>query len=337
MEKLRVAVLPAGAWGAAFSRVGVEAGHDVRLYFRYEGDREIFDYSHSYPRRLPPEIVFPESIQALGNFEQALTGAGVVVLAPPSKYLRGFYREIRPFIPSEASILCLTKGLEQGTNLRMSQVLEEEDLGISQRLAILSGPNLARDIAVGKLAFTVVASTDISLAKRMQMEFSTESFRIYTTDDVIGLELGGAFKNVMALAAGAGDGSEMGASLRSALIGRALNEMINLALVLGAKEETLRGLSGLGDLVLTCTSPDSRNYVTGFEIAQGANIEELVNSGRTVEGFYAVRAMVALASQYGIDVPIAQMIYRVLYEGLTIEDAKKILVNRPLIHENGRI
>lgn len=334
MERLNVAVLPAGAWGAAFSRVVAESGHNVTLFFRSETDGRTFANCHQYPRRLWG-VIFPEDIQVANSAEQALAGADRVVLAPPSRFLRAFYREIKPFVPHEVPVLCLTKGLEQGTNLRMSQVLEEEDPGISQRLAILSGPNLACDVAGGKPAFTVVASTDLSLAVRMQRNFSTDSFRIYTTDDVVGVELGGAFKNVMALAAGAGDGLNMGASIRSALIGRGINEMISLAVVLGARKETLNGLSGAGDLVLTCTSPDSRNYQAGFKIARGANIEELMNAGWTVEGFRTVIVMVALAEANGIDVPIARAVYDVLYRGFTIEDVKKRLVSRPLIHENG--
>lgn len=334
--KHEVAVVPAGAWGAAFSIVAAEAEHNVRLYFRSEEDSRIFHGTHKYPRR-HPEVVFPENIKAAGSsIEEALSGADIIVLAPPSRFLRDFYRRIKTYIPREASILCLTKGLEQGTNFRMSQVLEEEDPGISNRLAILSGPNLAYDVVRRQLVLTIVASTNLSLAEKMQMAFNTDYFRIYTTDDVKGVEYGAAFKNAMALAAGASDGKERGDSTKAALISRALQEMIRLAKPLGAREETLWGLSGLGDLQLTCTSPKSRNYLTGFEIARGADIEQLMGSERTVEGFYTVKAMVALAEKHGVDVPIAKAVYAVLYEGVTIDEVIKRLVSRPLIHENGR-
>lgn len=334
MGKLNVAVLPAGAWGAAFSKVAAEAGHNVKLYFRSSEDLNTFFASHQYPRRLPG-IVFPENIKAAGSIGEALAGADILVLATPSGFLRAFYGDIKTAIPPEASILCLTKGLEQGTNLRMSQVLEEADPGISQRLAILSGPNLAHEVARGLPAATVVASGNYSLAERMQSIFSTSHFRVYAQDDILGVELGGAFKNVYAFAAGVCDGLRKGKNARAALINRGLSEMIGLAVAMGAREQTLRGLSGGGDLWLTATSSQSRNHQAGVEIANGIKPEQLITSGKTVEGFYTVRAMVELARQYQIDVPIAQAVYEVLYEGSTIEDTIRRLLDRAFIHENG--
>lgn len=165
MERLNVAVLPAGAWGAAFSIVAAaKADHNVRLYFRSEGDFRTFNETHEYPRR-HPGVVFPENIKAAGSIEEVLLGADIVVLAPPSRFLRDFYRRIKTYIPREASILCLTKGLEQGTNFRMSEVLEEVEPGISNRLAILSGPNLANYVARGLPAGATVSSSNYSLAE----------------------------------------------------------------------------------------------------------------------------------------------------------------------------
>lgn len=334
MEKLNLAVLPAGAWGAAFSRVAAEAGHDVSLYFRSEADGLTFANHHLYPKKLRG-IIFPEEIKVAECVEQALIGADCVVLAPPSRFLRDFYRTIKTYIPGGASILCLTKGLEQETNLRMSQVLEEEEPGISQRLAILSGPNLAHEIARGLPAAAVVASSNFSLAERMQNFFNTRRFRIYTQDDVLGVELGGACKNVIAIAAGVNDGLEMGENARAALINRGLSEIIRLAVCMGAREQTLRGLSGEGDLWLTCASSQSRNHQAGVEIAKGADPAELANYGRTVEGFYAVTAMISLARKYNVPVPIAQAVYEVLHEGVSINEAIRKLVERAYVHENG--
>lgn len=306
-----MAVLPAGAWGAAFSRVAAEAGHDVRLYFRNKGGR------------FPPE------------FEQALAGADVVVLAPPSRYLRGLYREIKLFIPAGASILCLTKGLEQETNLRMSQVLEQEEVGINQRLAVLSGPNLAQEVAQGLPAAAVVASSNYSLAEKMQEIFSTRVFRIYAQDDLPGVEYGGALKNIIAIAAGVSDGLEYGENARAALINRGLSEMIRLAVKLGGREQTIRGLSGEGDLWLTCTSSRSRNHQARVELARGITPKELLASGQTYEGIFAVKAAVELAKQHGVDMPIAQAVYEVLCLGSTVQEAVRRLTERSLVHENG--
>lgn len=336
MERLNVAVLPAGSWGVAFSTVVVEGGHNARLFFHSEADYETFISSHMYPRRLPG-VIFAENIEATDNFKKALDGVDVLVLAPPSRILRTFYKEIRSFTPYQAPILCLTKGLEQGTNLRMSQVLEEEEPGISQRLAMLSGPNLAPEIARGLPAATVVASSNYSLAERIQSIFSTKNFRIYAQDDILGVELGGAFKNVYAFASGVCDGLERGRNARAALIGRGLVEMRRLAVAMGAQEQTLMGLSGQTDLWLTCTSDESRNHFAGVEFVHGVHPKKLIESGKTIESFYTVRAMVNLAKQYHIEVPIAQAVYEVLYEGSTIEDAIGKLLDRSVVHENGSL
>lgn len=334
MERLNVAILPAGSWGAAFSTVVAESGYNARLYFHSDEDYKTFISSHMYPRRLPA-VNFTENIVVTDAFREALDGADLLVLAPPSRILRPFYKEIKPYIPHELPILCLTKGLEEETNLRMSQVLEEEEPEIGQRLAILSGPNLAPEIARGLPAATVVASSNYSLAERIQRIFSTKNFRIYAQDDILGVELGGAFKNVYAFAVGVCDGLEKGRNARAALIGRGLAEMIRLAVAMGAQEQTLMGLSGQTDLWLTCTSDESRNHFAGVEFVRGVHPKKLIESGKTIESFYTVRAMVELARQYQIEVPIAQAVYEVLYEGSTIKDAISRLLNRTFVHENG--
>lgn len=331
--KFNVAVLPAGAWGTAFSLVAA-VRHNVSLYFRSEEDFRTFNETHQYPRR-HPGIVFPENIKAVDSIEEVLAGANIVVLAYPSKYLRESFREIWPYIPSEATILCLTKGLEQGTNLRMSEVLEEVESGISNRLAILSGPNLAYYVARGLPAGATVSSGDYSLAERMQRDFNTSFFRIYRTRDLLGVELGSAFKNVYAFAVGVSDGLGLGENARGILIPRGLWEATRLAVALGAKAVTLNGLSGMGDMIVTCTSLYSRNHEAGVKFAEGARPDELLNSPKTIEALYTVRAMVALADAHGIEVPIAQAVHDVLYSGLTIKDAMQRLIARDLKDENG--
>lgn len=329
-----VAIVPAGAWGLGFARVAADAGHNVRLYLRDDKEAGFFNETHMHPRR-HPEVVFSRNIRAMSGIEEVLAGASVVILAYPSRLLREKFAEIRPYIPSEASILCITKGLEQGTNLRMSQVLEEVKPGISQRLAVLSGPNLAHEVARGLPAGATVSSSDYELAKRIQLGFKTNSLRTYRTRDLVGVELGSAFKNIYAFLVGASDGLGFGENARGILIPRGLWEATKLAVVLGAKEGTLNGLSGLGDMIVTCTSSHSRNHEAGFAFAKGATPDELLNSPKTIEALYTVKAMVALAKIHEIDMPLAQGVYDVLYNEISIEEVIQRLIARDLKDENG--
>lgn len=332
--KHEVAIVPAGAWGAAFAGVAAKAGHGVRLYFRDDEEVRSFNETHEYPRR-HPGIVFPENIKAAGSIEEALSGADIVVLAYPSKLLRGKFVEARSYIPSEASILCLTKGLEERTNLRPSEVLEQEEPGIGRRLAVLSGPNLAHEVVRGLPAGATISSSDYELAQRIQLGFNTDSLRTYRTRDLVGVELGGAFKNIYAFLVGASDGLGFGRNARGILIPRGLLEASNLAVAMGAMERTLIGLSGLGDMIVTCTSSHSRNHEAGFAFAKGATPDELLNSPKTIEALYTVKAMVALAKIHEIDMPLAQAVYDVLYNGISINAVIQRLIARDLKDENG--
>lgn len=332
-EKLNVAVLPAGAWGTAFAKVAGEKGYNVNLYFRSSDAAEVFNSEHINYSRLSG-IKISENVTAINDIEETVSDVDILVLAPPSRFLRELYLQVFDYVNRDTPILSLTKGLEEGTNLRASQMLKQIEPEISSRLAVLSGPNFAEEIARGLPAFSVVASEDEELAELMQKKFSTPRFRIYTQDDVTGVELGGAFKNVIAIAAGASDGLGMGENARAGLVTRGLEEIKRLGVALGGKEPTFDGLAGQGDLWLTSTSSKSRNHEAGVAIARGVKPEELRQSGRTIEGFYTARAMVELAKDFGMSLPIAEAVYHVVYEGLSVKEAIVSLENRPLTTEN---
>lgn len=336
MEKpLNIAIAPMGVWGAAFGKMEAEVGHNVRGYFRDKQDHRTFLDSHQYPKRLPG-VVFPGNVTSRDNAQETLEGADIVVLAPPSRFMRDFYREIRGFIPENAVVISLTKGLERGSNQTVSQVLEEEEPGISERFAVISGPNFAEEAVQGLPMATTLAASDFSLAERLQRDLSTPSFRIYAHNDVRGVELSAAIKNVVAFAAGMGDGLKRGESARAALIDRGLVEDRRFVEYFGGTSETALGLAGVGDLILTCTSKLSRNHEAGKELARGLTTpEELLNNPKkTVEAIYTVKAVVDLSKEHGIEMPIAEVVYRVIYEGLSIRDAYRALMARPLVHEN---
>ncbi|MEK7617129.1 MAG: NAD(P)H-dependent glycerol-3-phosphate dehydrogenase [Patescibacteria group bacterium] len=339
MERvLNIATVPMGQWGAGFSQIEARAGHNVRGYLRHEADFQTFLASHTYPNKFP-DVVFSDNITPTNSIKETLEGADIVVLAPPSRVLRDFYRQIRDYIPPNAKIISLTKGLERGSNQTMSQVLEEEEPGISDRLLVLSGPNFADEAVLGLPMATTLASRNFSLAQELQGELSTPTFRIYTNGDVKGVELNAAIKNVDALAAGIGDGLKMGKSARAALIDRALFENRRFVEYFGGEPETAIGLSGVGDLVLTCTSKLSRNHEAGKELAKGLTTPKdlLNNPKKTVEGVYTVKAVVDLAREHGIEMPIAEAVYAVFYEVVSIKNAYLALMARPLVHENGLV
>lgn len=335
-EELSVSVLPAGRWGTAFARVVASRGHNTQLFFRNERDNHLFRTTHQNERYFPG-ITLPDNITSTEDLADAVNSADVLVLAAPSRFLREFFRQIKSMVDfhKDIKIICLTKGLEEDTNLRMSQVLEQELPHIVSCLAVISGPNFASEIIQGKPAATVVASKNISFERFVQDNFSSPYFRIYRQHDLIGVELGGAFKNVIAIAAGVSDGIDFGENARSGLITRGLEEMKRLGIALGGQERTFDGLSGQGDLWLTCTSQQSRNHEFGVELARGRSIAELLGDKTVYEGYYSTRAMIRLAKQQRVAVPIAEVVYAVLYNNLSIGEAIEKLLSRALVSENG--
>jgi len=330
-----VAVIGAGAWGTTLARMLGERGIPVRLWtvtrelaIEIEEKRENTAYL--------PGVALPDEVSVSSNGERVLDGARAVIWVVPSQWLREVARDLAPHVPGGALHICATKGIERATGMRMSQLLAEE-LGGDERAALeqefvaLSGPNLSTEINEGMPALSVAASVSDERARQAQELLTTPLFRVYRNPDIIGVELCGALKNVIAIAAGMSDGLGYGANLRAALITRGLAEMGRLGVELGAHPQTFAGIAGMGDLVTTCTSRLSRNYSTGLRLAKGESREEIQQSMRAVaEGIFTTQAEVELASELGVEVPIAEAVRAVLFAGLGPREAAEMLMTRAL-------
>jgi glycerol-3-phosphate dehydrogenase (NAD(P)+) len=311
----RAAVLGAGSWGTTFAKVLADAGSDVTLYARRpELAKSITEDGEN--RDYLPGIRLPDAVRATADPAEALLDASIVVLAVPSQSLRDNLTAWSPLVPADATLLSLMKGIELGTTKRMSEVISEVSGAGADRVAVLSGPNLAREIAEEQPAATVIACTDSGRAALLQGACHTRYFRPYTNPDIVGCELGGAVKNVIALACGIAEGLGFGDNTRASLITRGLAETARLGLALGAELTTFAGLAGLGDLVATCSSPLSRNRTFGEKLGQGMSVQEVQESTRqTAEGVKSCRSVLDLARAHGIDVPITEAVARVCHEG----------------------
>jgi glycerol-3-phosphate dehydrogenase (NAD(P)+) len=325
---MRAAVLGAGSWGTTFAKVLADAGCEVTLHARrpelakaITDERENHDYL--------PGIRLPDAVHATADPAEALLDAGIVVLAVPSQSLRENLGEWRPLLPSDATLLSLMKGIELGTTKRMSEVICEVTGAGADRVAALSGPNLAREIAEEQPAATVIACSDTDRAELLQTACHTPYFRPYTNPDVVGCELGGAVKNVIALACGIAEGLGFGDNTRASLITRGLAETARLGMALGAELTTFAGLAGLGDLVATCSSPLSRNRTFGEKLGQGMSLEEVQQSTRqTAEGVKSCRSVLDLARAHDIYVPITEAVVQVCHEGQSPGAMVKAMMTR---------
>jgi len=321
--KLRVAVLGAGSWGTTVAALASRNAPTCLWARRAELAEEIAR-AHTNERYLPGHPL-PADLRATSSIEEAVTGADVVVLGVPSHGLRPLLGEIgrwlRPWVP----LVSLAKGLEEGTHRRMTEVIGE--VLPEHRVAALTGPNLAREIMAGYAAASVIAADDPMLGRQLQEIFHSGLFRVYTNRDVAGCELGGALKNVIAIAAGMGDGVGVGDNTRAAVITRGLAEITRLGVAMGGRSETFAGLAGLGDLVATCTSRQSRNRNVGEELGRGRKIEEISAGMHMVaEGVRTTRVVIDLAARHGVEMPIAHEVFGVLYEGRTAQQAYRGLV-----------
>ncbi len=311
----RAAVLGAGSWGTTFAKVLADAGCQVTLHARRAELVDAITASRENPDYLPG-IRLPSSVTATTDPEEALAGAAVVVLAVPSQSLRGNLERWVPALPGDATLLSLMKGIELGTTKRMSEVICEVTGAGADRVAALSGPNLAREIAEEQPAATVIACSDTGRAEALQAACHTPYFRPYTNPDMVGCELGGAVKNVIALACGIAEGLGFGDNTRASLITRGLAETARLGMALGAEVTTFAGLAGLGDLVATCSSPLSRNRTFGEKLGRGMSVAEVQqNTRQTAEGVKSCRSVLDLAHAHGIEVPITEAVVRVCHEG----------------------
>lgn len=332
MEK--IAVLGAGSWGTTLSQVLCDRGASVTLWAREEEVRESIA-ARRVNEMFLPGVLLPEKITPVSGVREAVEGARLIVSVIPSHGVRGVFAEARPFIGKEAIIVSATKGIEEGSMLTPSGILSEALGGQGKRaIAVLSGPSFANEVSRRLPAAVCAASSSMDAAKEVQKAFSTNYFRVYTNTDVIGVELGGALKNVIAIASGISDGLELGHNARAALITRGLAEMGRLGACLGALTATFAGLSGLGDLVLTCTGPLSRNYTVGVSVGRGASIGEVTGSMKMVaEGVKTCRGARELARRHGVEMPITEAVYSVLYEGISPREAVMGLMSRELRDE----
>jgi glycerol-3-phosphate dehydrogenase (NAD(P)+) len=328
-EVRRVAVLGAGSWGTAFAKVMADAGREVRLLARRPEVAAAVNERHTNPDYLAG-IVLPSLLTATTEPGAALDGADTVVFAVPSQTLRDNLAVWRDLLPPASTLVSLAKGVELGTLLRMSEVICEMARVPPHRVAVVSGPNLAREIAAEEPTATVIACSDHDRAVALQHACTTGYFRSYTNTDVVGCELGGAGKNVIALACGIAAGMGFGDNTRASLITRGLAETARLGVALGADPLTFAGLAGLGDLVATCSSPLSRNRTFGERLGRGESLAqaERANHGQVAEGVKSCLSICQLAARHGVEVPIADAVRRVCHEGLSAAEMGKELISR---------
>ncbi len=310
-----VAVMGAGSWGTTFAMVLADAGVPVRLWGRR---RELVDAIAEL--RMNPEyvpgVVLPETVQATADPEQAMAGADLVVLAIPSQVLRATLAGWAQHLPATATVLSLAKGIELGTLMRMSEVIEDVAGVAPERIAVLSGPNLSPEIAKRRPAGAVVASVAADTAQAVAARCVTSYFRAETSADVIGVELGGATKNVVAVSVGMAEGLGLSDNTRASLITRGLAETVRLGVAMGAHPETFQGLSGVGDLIATCSSPLSRNHTFGVQLGQGRSIQEIVAATQqTAEGVRSSESILALAQRHDVDMPLVESVVAVVADG----------------------
>ncbi|GAA3048545.1 NAD(P)H-dependent glycerol-3-phosphate dehydrogenase [Pseudonocardia yunnanensis] len=328
-EVRRVAVLGAGSWGTAFAKVMADAGREVRLWARRPEVAAAVNERRSNPDYLAG-IVLPALLTATTDPAIALDKADAVVFAVPSQTLRDNLVLWRDLLPRDSTLVSLAKGVELGTLLRMSEVICEVARVPAKRVAVVSGPNLVREIAAEEPTATVIACSDHDRAVALQQACTTGYFRSYTNTDVIGCELGGAGKNVIALACGIATGMGFGDNTTASLITRGLAEIARLGVALGADPLTFAGLAGLGDLVATCSSPLSRNRTFGEHLGRGESLAkaEAANHGQVAEGVKSCLSICQLAARHGVEVPIADAVRRVCHEGLSAAEMGKELISR---------
>lgn len=310
----RIAILGTGSWGTALAVHLGAAGHDVRLWGRHESLVEELRARRANAVYLP-DVVLPAPVRPTAALDEALDGTRFVVLAVPSHGLRAIVRRAAALVPHDAIVVSAAKGLEEGTLRRMSEVIAEE-LPQPSRVVVLSGPSFAAEVARGLPTAVLAASTDAEAAAAVQHEFRGPALRLYRSDDVVGVEVGGATKNIIAIAAGVVEALGLGHNALAALITRGLAEMSRLACALGGRRDTLAGLSGLGDLVLTCTGPYSRNRHVGIELGRGRPLEEVLAGMKMVaEGVRTTHAALALGARARVELPITEQMEEVLARG----------------------
>jgi glycerol-3-phosphate dehydrogenase (NAD(P)+) len=332
----KIAVIGGGAWGTALAIALTRSScaHRLTLWVHSADVVEILSARRVNEIYLSG-FELPADVEVTGSLEKALTGADIVLGVMPSAHAREIYRAMRPLVEPDSIFVSATKGLEPDTHARISEVIAEEmGLDSSSRIAVLSGPSFAFEVAAGDPTAVVLASADAKLASEVQEEFSGPRFRLYTNDDVIGTEIAGAVKNVIAIAAGICTGLELGTNAVAALVTRGLAEMTRLAVALGGRRETLSGLAGVGDLILTATGELSRNRSVGIQLGKGRDLAEILGSTRRVaEGVGSAAATLELARRTEVEMPITEQVHAVLTAGRVTRDAIRELMERRLKQE----
>ncbi len=329
----RIAALGAGAWGTALAiSLANRGGHQVTLWSRSAAHAASMSETHENSRWLPG-YPLPKSLAITADASEAISQAEIVISAVPSEHLRDHCRHFAPWLQQHQVLVSATKGLEDRSLLRMSEVIEQTiaGFGLQNPCGVLSGPSFAQEVAGGLPTALTVAFSDNTLATRIQRDFSGAALRLYTNEDVIGVELGGALKNVIAIASGVVTGLGLGHNTAAALITRGIAEITRLAVACGGRRETLAGLSGIGDLVLTCTGALSRNRLVGIELGQGRALEEILSGlkGKVAEGVRTTFAAAALAQKLGIEMPITQQMAAILGSRQSPQEAIRELMTRP--------
>ncbi|WP_277585449.1 NAD(P)H-dependent glycerol-3-phosphate dehydrogenase [Psychrobacillus antarcticus] len=332
MEK--VTVLGAGSWGTALAMVLANNGHDCLLWSHRNDQATEITTMHTNKKYLP-DTILPANLKATSDFQQAIQHANVIVIAVPTKAIREVCQNMLPFLDEKKLFVHVSKGIEPDSLKRISEMIQEEiSADVTEAIVVLSGPSHAEEVVLKHPTTITVASENMIAAEKIQDLFMNKYFRVYTNDDVIGVEIGAALKNVIALAAGIVDGLGYGDNAKAALITRGLAEISRLGISLGAKGYTFSGLTGMGDLIVTCTSVHSRNWRAGNMLGKGATLDTVLEEmGMVVEGVRTTKAAYQLANKQQVDMPITEALYSVLFEQVNPKEAVDILMHRTKKHE----
>lgn len=323
--KLNIGVLGGGSWGTTVASLTAKNSATTTIWARNAETVTEINEQHTNSKYLPSATLH-RHLKASPSIEETVKNADVIVMGIPSQSFRKVLLEAKPHIRPWVPIISLAKGIEMETNLRMTEIIKEVLPG--HPAGVLTGPNLAKEINFGKAAAAVIAMVDKTIAKKLQTVFNSGLFRVYTNNDVVGCELGGALKNIMAIATGMGDGADAGENTRSALITRGLSELTRLGVAMGGKRRTFAGLAGMGDLVATCSSSKSRNHHVGYQLGKGKTLEQIIKEMNEVaEGVKTAKVVMELSAKYKVEMPISKEVYKVLYEGNTVNDLFKALSN----------
>jgi glycerol-3-phosphate dehydrogenase (NAD(P)+) len=323
----QITIIGDGAMATVCSIMLTQRGHEITMWGAFEESIERLIQNREQSRLLPGVRV-PERVHLTANDADAFKGVSMVVSAVPTQYLRGVWQRLAPHLPEGLPIVSVSKGIENSTLLRPTQIVGDA-VGPGHDLVALSGPNIAGELARYLPGTAVAASPNLELAERVQHTFSTQWFRVYTNDDIIGVELAGATKNIIAIAAGILDGLAAGNNAKSALVTRGLVEITRLGVAMGAKPDTFQGLAGLGDLITTCVSPEGRNRTVGEQIGKGRKLQDILAKMDSVaEGVPTTKSVVELARRYNVEMPITMGVYQILFEGKDAIDALTELMSR---------